>query len=419
MHLDVIDDYDSFLALKDPWDSVYADDPEAQFYLSWTWMTKWLDAAISEWVVLAARDETDGDRYVAFLPLRIRAFPAKNGTFYTEIWMAAQGIADYVGFLCRAGAEEQALPALANYVKTLKWNGLNLRCFDASDARMKLWTDAFPRSDFKLKRVTSTNNEEGYDNAICPYVTLPDDWDTYLDNQVSANTRQKIRRFLRKVENDDAYRITVTDKDSLESDYEVLQKLWDDKWGESKGEAATQIFGRIRRIMLTHCLEHDALFMPILWHGDKAVGALGSIVDTVKKSMLFMLAGRDLKAKGVPSGLVLHAYSIRYAIENGFKTYDFMRGNEPYKYSFGSKERLVKYMVVERKVAGNQLDPRCVGSATLLTQRTQAYGQWAQAERGYRQILKAQPDNEEVQTRLDQVLSMKSKPKASGKRRSA
>ncbi len=419
MHIDIVDDYESFLALKDDWESVYADDPEAHFFLSWTWMTKWLDSAISEWEIVVARDDENGGRCVAVLPLRIRAFPAKNGTLYTEIWMAAQGVADYVGFLCRPGAEESALPAMADYIKTLKWNGLNLRCFDASETRAKLWTDAFPRSDFKLKRVTSTDNEEGYDNSVCPYVTLPDDWDTYLDTQVSTNTRQKIRRFLRKVENSDEYSITVTSPETLERDYAVLNKLWEDKWGQSKGEMVTQIFYRIRRTMLTHCLEHDALFMPILWHNDKPVGALGSIVDPVKKSMLFLIAGRDVKAKGPPSGLVLHAYSIRHAIQRGLKTYDFLRGNEPYKYSFGSQERRIKYLMVERKIASKQLDPRCVGSAIEMTKRMQASGRLTEAERGYRQILKIQPENETAQQHLDQVVAAKSRSKAANKRLNA
>lgn len=417
MHVDAIDDYDSFLALKDDWESVYADDPEAQFFLSWTWMTKWLESAISEWVVVVVRD--DDGRCVAILPLRVRAFPAKNGTLYTEIWMAAQGVADYVGFLCRPAAETRAIPAMADYVKTLRWNSLNLRCFDASEARAKLWTDAFPRSEFKLKKATSTNNEEGYDNAVCPYLTLPDDWDTYLDNQVSTNTRQKIRRFLRKVENGDDYRITVTSPETLERDYEVLNKLWESKWGETKGEQVTQIFYKIRRKMLTHCLEHDALFMPILWHHDEPLGALGSLVDPVKKSMLFLIAGRDMNAKGVPSGLVLHAYSIRYAINRGLQTYDFLRGNEPYKYSFGSKERVINYQVVERKIASKQLDPRCVGSAIQMTQRLQASGRLAAAERGYRQVLKIAPDNADAQNGLDQLLAVKGRSKATGKRLNA
>ena len=407
MHIDVIDDYESFLGFKDEWETVYAADPEAQHFLSWTWMSKWLESAISEWVVFAVRETPDAGAYQAFLPLRIRAFPAKNGTVYTEVWMAAQGVADYVGFICRPEAEDAAIPALAERAKELKWNSLNLQCFSASEKRAKLWTDVFPRSHFKLKKVSSTNNEEGYDNSVCPYVRLPDDWDIYLINQVSANTRQKIRRFLRKVEASDTYQITLSNADTLERDYEILNKLWTDKWGERKGEVATEIFYNIRKTMLFHNEAHGSLFMPILWQDEKPIAVLGSLVDPIKKSMLFVLAGRDEKARGVPSGLVLHAYSIRHAIEIGLKTYDFLRGNEPYKYSFGPEERSINYLFIERKVGSKQLDPRCVGSAIRIIRNIQARGHLIEAERGFRQILKVEPENEAARLSLGQVLMAK------------
>ncbi len=46
----------------------------------------------------------------------------------------------------------------------------------------------------------STVNPDGIDNSICPSVALPDDLDRFLETKVSSNTRQKIRRFLRQVE---------------------------------------------------------------------------------------------------------------------------------------------------------------------------------------------------------------------------
>ena len=34
-------------------------------------------------------------------------------------------------------------------------------------------------------------------------------------------------------------------------------------------------------------------------------------------------------------GIVLLAHVVRDAIERGFPTFDFLRGEEPYKYAFG------------------------------------------------------------------------------------
>ena len=63
-------------------------------------------------------------------------------------------------------------------------------------------------------------------------------------------------------------------------------------------------------------------------------------MDRRKATFLFLMTGRDESFDGPPPGMILHAHSIRYAIAHGFREYDFSQGNEPYKYSFGVKERL-------------------------------------------------------------------------------
>jgi CelD/BcsL family acetyltransferase involved in cellulose biosynthesis len=89
-----------------------------------------------------------------------------------------------------------------------------------------------------------------------------------------------------------------------------------------------------------------------------------------RKSLLFFMGGRDETFVNPPPGFVLHAYSIRHAIENGFETYDFLRGNEPYKYAFGAEERRIRTIVVSTRDGsslGGKLDRR---SLPFVRQRT-------------------------------------------------
>ena len=60
MQVDVIDNVDALSALKSDWEAVYAVDPEAHFFVSWTWMSKWLRELSSAWVVLAVRPDGEG-----------------------------------------------------------------------------------------------------------------------------------------------------------------------------------------------------------------------------------------------------------------------------------------------------------------------------------------------------------------------
>jgi hypothetical protein len=62
-----VDELNGFLCLRAAWNHLYARDPEAQYFLSWTWLAGVLRANPRQWLVLVARD-TRG-RYLGFLPL--------------------------------------------------------------------------------------------------------------------------------------------------------------------------------------------------------------------------------------------------------------------------------------------------------------------------------------------------------------
>jgi CelD/BcsL family acetyltransferase involved in cellulose biosynthesis len=94
--------------------------------------------------------------------------------------------------------------------------------------------------------------------------------------------------------------------------------------------------------MLTRSFQSGLVYLPTFWHGDRPVAALATLVEPRKRTFSFYMTGRDETFEGQPAGMILHAHSIRHAIAQGFVEYDFLRGNEPYKYSFGCKERQIR-----------------------------------------------------------------------------
>lgn len=229
--------------------------------------------------------------------------------------------------------------------------------------------------------------------CICPSVTLPQDWDRFLETRVSSNTRQKIRRFLRQVEGSGAYRITHANADTVVRDIDLLLMLWTQRWAGQKGKRLQAILNADRRA-LRQAFAAGTLFMPVLWHGDRAICVFAFLVDDRKKTYNFYIGGRDESFKGPPTGLVLHAYAIRHAIANGITKYDFLRGNEPYKYSFGCEERRIRSLFLttrDRRNLGGKLEPR---SVPLVLQRAFELHQadrLDEAERAYRQVLDVDP----------------------------
>lgn len=224
MRVEIIEGSEAIERLRPEWDAIYDADPEAHYFLSWSWLNGYLAPWGREAFVLAARPDADGAGYVALLPLRLRTKERGNTEFCNEINLAGNYISDYAGFLCRPGFEEQALPALAAKVQQLNWRRLRLENFCASERRAELFLSGFSPDTFETTQ-PSLVNPDGTDNGICPSVTLPDDWDRYLETRVSSNTRQKIRRFLRQIESSEAYRITHANADTVARDVDLLLML--------------------------------------------------------------------------------------------------------------------------------------------------------------------------------------------------
>lgn len=393
MNIEVIEDFRDFIEIRDNWNSVYENDPQAHFFLSWEWLSGWLEMIHESWFILSAKTDDDDETYVAFFPLKMSLGEQREAGFYTELCMAGNSMADYTGLLCLPGYEEEVIPAFVSYIQhKLVWSTFNLQSILQEDARMRQILERFSGDTFEFRQHRVFNKGEETDNYIAPYVVLDDDWDSYLQGHVSSNTRQKIRRFLRKVDSSDEFHITYVNESNLESHIEILLTFWKITWGEQKGSDLDIIVDYVRAI-LRHCFEQDCLYFSVLWQGDTPLGAIASFVDIRQKSILFFISSRDETFKGPPPGLILHADAIRYAIQHGFKVYDFLKGNETYKYSFGVNERHIKHIIARYKDWQNKkLDTRVLPLALEQTIQYHRTNQLARAEQGYQKILDAQPD---------------------------
>ncbi|MBB4231605.1 GNAT family N-acetyltransferase [Rhizobium mongolense] len=395
MRIDVIDTEAGFEAVREDWDRVYMDDPHAQHFLSWIWLKSYLFHR-KRWFILALREREDRSPYVAFFPLRVTTqHDKKTGVFFDEIIMAGNFSADYTGFIAQPDYEHHAIAGFAAYLKRQNWTHLKLEYFSGPPERREALVRALQGPEVMF-RDSSPRNPENIDNCICPVVTLPPSFDDYLEQKMSSQTRQKLRRFLRKVEGDDDYRITMATPETIDRDLDILFELWRTKWIGRKGKERTERLIGATRQLLMDSFKDGNLDVPVMWYGDRPLGALANIIDRQKKSILFYITGRDETWKTPSPGLILHGYCIRRAITDGFKTYDFLRGNEPYKYMFGPDERRISCTLFRTRSGrnlGDVIHPRSI--RFVYDQALQMYrdGAKAFAEAAFRQLLETVPSH--------------------------
>jgi hypothetical protein len=394
MQIDVIDNLADLNRLKSDWDTVYEADPESQFFLSWTWTANWFDGLNCQWIALAARPNLRASRYVAFFPLVLRTQRNESDGFYNDIGVGGGHFAGYTGLICTPNFQSDAIPAFANHMQQLNWTNLHLENICASPERLRLFFGSFPPSDFVTEKIERVDEGDGLDNNIYPYVKLPGDWETYLYKHVSPKTRKKARRFLRQVEDSGEFRITHASAATIERDIDTLLRFWEIKWGPKKGQRVTHIMVSNYRKMMMRCFESGSLFLPVIREGETPIAAQALLTDTKKRSALCLIAGRDLTVTEASPGFGLDVHCIRWAIQNGFATYDFLRGNEPYKYVFGCEDRRIEWLRVRTRTGRNlrgKLEKRSLPVVLEQVKNLREVGERVEAERGCRQILDVDP----------------------------
>ena len=407
MHVDIISTHVDFVKLQSSWNGVYEADPEAQFFLSWSWLDKVFSTYKDDWFILAVRPSNHRNNYIAFLPLRMHTrFSSRSKSLINEIRVAGRYTwSDYAGLICHPEFQEYAIPLLASKLKQMHWRYLLLKNLLISDQRLKLFMNEFNTQTFKHRFLKQTGRTDKVNRLLCPSIDLPGSYENYLKENISANTRQKLRRFIRKVDNSSTLKIIHSTKDTFQSDLNILIDLWKSKWSKHKGKETERLAKKYRQI-LEIGIKNNSLFLPVLWDGDKPLGALGILIDRQKQALLYFVAGRDEEYNNPPPGLVLHAHSIKWAIENGFKTYEFLRGDERFKYSLGGINKHICYLVISTRSGTNlnaNLDPAYINQAIEKAREYKNRRQYTKAIISFQQILNQQPDNLRAHYYLGQI----------------
>lgn len=388
LRVESVETFDGLLALKSEWQRLERLDPENSVFLSWDWLAQAFRPTVGRWRVLAVYHNA---RLVCVLPLKYRVhWSTTTEAFQSEIEAGGRLLwSEYTGFLCNPDSEVEAIPALSRSLRGLPWSRLNLR-YVGSEARSALFMEGFSQAEYSKQWEEYRINKGTVDNLSCPQIALPSDFDTYLNEGPSKNTRQKIRRFTRKYIDSSELTFSAATDATIKQDLGVLLRFWMLKWSKTKGPDGARLVASNYLRMLSTAYRLGLLYLPVLRRGDRPIAALGHILDPKMKRVHFIAAGRDETEQGAYIGLLMHSQSIRWAIDQGYGTYDFCHGDEPYKFSFGSQATKLNSILIRRRElprGGRSLDPLNHREALARVLEFVETGKSKRAARGCRQLL--------------------------------
>ncbi len=347
------------------WDRLYAVAPGATPFSSWTFHSAWWDAftatAEEHYLVL------DVGAIVGIVPLMLRQervpWPeAPPGTALEPLaglsdsdsrsrrtlYFGASYHADYATLL----ASMVDLPSLATMLALHLAEGLTRGAWDAVDLRRL--ADADPARVFLEAALRDTALAAGLEvrlepEDVCPVVDLTDDWHAQL-LRLDRKTRHEIRRKLRRAERGGHVELRYLPLN--DASVERFVRLHQARWGSS-GLFAAGEDGDRNRLFLRRLAELEAAEGPhARFHlaevaiGDQTVYALAGFSDG--GTCYFYNAGMDPEARDLSPGIVGTATYLRDRLERGDRRFDFLRGNEAYKYEWGASDRHLTRLLIER-----------------------------------------------------------------------
>jgi CelD/BcsL family acetyltransferase involved in cellulose biosynthesis len=308
-------------------------------------------------VPLMHRHEAEPDDELTATVLRR---PTRHGTPVRPdakaIFFGASYHADYASVL--ASAEDLPLVADA-VVRSLAgpptaadgaqpWDVIDLRRLLAGDAALPALEGAF-RARARDSGWTVIREQED----VCPVVTAPDGgWEEYL-GILDKKSRHEIRRKLRRARAVGELRVDVgaPSEEDVQAFIALHQKRFGDEglFPHTEGGERSRRF--VHRLAELESAEPDGgqLQLARVFSGERLIFAALAFDDG--RTCYLYNAGMDPDASELSPGVSGTAAYLRDRIEAGRRRFDFLRGNEPYKYEWGAEDETIERLLVLREAA--------------------------------------------------------------------
>jgi len=179
-----------------------------------------------------------------------------------------------------------------------------------------------------------------------PYIPLPGDFKAYL-SQIDKKQRHEIRRKLRNVEQSlaegDLY--FTEDIEKLQSDVQTFI----DMMAQDPNKKDFLTNPMLQHIHNTARIAFEQGWLQLSFFTLDGKKAAANMSFNFNNRLWLYNSGWKWAYRDYSPGWVLLALLIEWATENGIHEFDFMRGDEPYKYKFGGIDRHVYRLTVKRE----------------------------------------------------------------------
>jgi CelD/BcsL family acetyltransferase involved in cellulose biosynthesis len=338
MRLRVLRTFDEFNGLAGEWNDLLAESASHVPFLRHEYLVTWWRSlggggwSQGELYIVAAEGE-DG-RLAGIAPLFLtqdgRASPAQPEA--ALLLLGSHEISDYLDVIARPDDLAPFLGLLFEHLANPAapaWSALDFYNLLESSPTLPELAEAARRCGWQVVLEPLQH---------CPAIPLPGDWETYLAG-IDKKQRHEIRRKMRRAESaEEPVRWYIAqDETRLEGEIEAFLTLMAQD-AEKAAFLTAKMRAQMREIIWAAFRGGWLQLAFIEVGGEKAAAYLN--FDYANQIWVYN-SGIDFRFSAYSPGWVLLGHLLQWANEHGRAAFDFMRGEEDYKYRFGGVDRRV------------------------------------------------------------------------------
>ena len=333
MSLDVAVDCDERCFELPEWEALLGRDPNRHVFATPEWNQLWWKefGAGKDLFLLTLRRAGE---VAAIVPL----YRQDEGGRKVLRFIGGVELTDYLGPVCSLEDRDDVAASLVRWLATtdVSWDEFDAHNMPVPFGFAEFLVDHADRAGFEF------HLDQEDTSAV---LVLPETWDDYLSS-LRSKERHELRRKLRRMEREqpDAS-IRTASRESLESD---LRSFFDMHRGAEghKGHFMSPEIATFFDRIATAFSESGWLRMDLLEIGGTQIASTFSFIHG-HTFYLYNSAYEPEWARLSP-GFVLVSELVKWAIDEGVRTFDFLRGPERYKYQLGARAVPLNKVTISR-----------------------------------------------------------------------
>ncbi len=336
MHLRLYTEASAFEQLAEAWQDLMGRAIIAPIFMTVDYQKLWWQhLGVGALRILAVYNEAD--LLVGLAPLLLDGFELRT--------VGCVDVSDYLDFLVDRDYQDSVYPAIVDYLAD-----------QLGDTWQSTYFCSLPHHSPTRKHILSLAEAKGWSaqaevEEVCPIITLADTWDGYLAT-VNKKQRHEIRRKLRRAEGSAETRWFVIETSDALTDT-VLDTFIDlhQKSSAEKEDFWNDDLMAFFKALAKRMAELGYLKLYFVEMDGQLTAAL--LCFDYQNEILVYNSGFDpTQFQHLSPGNIIISYAIQHAIDLGRTRYDFLRGDEVYKFRFGAVAEDVFNLRLKKEMTG-------------------------------------------------------------------